>query len=192
VQISWECTPRYQSAGISNLLQPAQSEVVSGQLSTYLASWVDAVCLYILLCACYKWAVLSQLSSLLMLCYTSSILLLYKFSIDNILWVVLLLLHKFKVSINFSVFCYSKPILRHIFPKNIFKVMTYYHFWKLWSYALCFQSGSNMEKWKNAFYKCILDLNFESISTSVFSIFSKKIKITSLLYRLHAVSVIFL
>ncbi len=39
VQISWECTPLYLSTGISNLLQPAQAEVVLGQLSTYLASW---------------------------------------------------------------------------------------------------------------------------------------------------------
>jgi hypothetical protein len=41
VQISWECTPPYPSTGISNLLQPAQTEVVLGQLSTYLASWDD-------------------------------------------------------------------------------------------------------------------------------------------------------
>ncbi len=34
-----ECTPPYLSTGISNLFQPAQAEVVSGQLSTYLASW---------------------------------------------------------------------------------------------------------------------------------------------------------
>jgi hypothetical protein len=39
VQISWECTPSYLSTGISNLLQPAQTEVVLGQRSTYLASW---------------------------------------------------------------------------------------------------------------------------------------------------------
>jgi hypothetical protein len=39
VQISRECTPPYLSTGISNLLQPAQAEVVLGQLSTYLASW---------------------------------------------------------------------------------------------------------------------------------------------------------
>ncbi len=39
VQISWECTPPYLSTGISNLLQPAQAEVVLGQRSTYLASW---------------------------------------------------------------------------------------------------------------------------------------------------------
>jgi hypothetical protein len=39
VQISWECTPPYLSIGISNLLQPAQEEVVLGQPSTYLASW---------------------------------------------------------------------------------------------------------------------------------------------------------
>jgi hypothetical protein len=37
--ISRECTPAYLSTGISNLLQPAQTEVVLGQLSTYLASW---------------------------------------------------------------------------------------------------------------------------------------------------------
>jgi hypothetical protein len=39
VQISRECTPAYLSSGISNLLQPAQAEVVLGQLSRYLASW---------------------------------------------------------------------------------------------------------------------------------------------------------
>jgi hypothetical protein len=38
---SSECTPSYQSTGISNLLQPAQAEVVLGQLSTHLASWVS-------------------------------------------------------------------------------------------------------------------------------------------------------
>jgi hypothetical protein len=40
VQISWEYTPPDLSTGISNLLQPAQAEVVVGQLSMYLASWV--------------------------------------------------------------------------------------------------------------------------------------------------------
>ncbi len=39
VQSSRECTLSYLSTGISNLLQPAQAEVVLGQLSTYLASW---------------------------------------------------------------------------------------------------------------------------------------------------------
>jgi hypothetical protein len=39
VQISWECTPPYLSTEISNLLQPAQAEVVLGQCSMYLASW---------------------------------------------------------------------------------------------------------------------------------------------------------
>jgi hypothetical protein len=39
VQSSKECTPPYLSTGISNLLQPAQAEVVLGQLSMYLASW---------------------------------------------------------------------------------------------------------------------------------------------------------
>jgi hypothetical protein len=39
LQISWECTPPYLSIGISNLLQPAQAEVVLGHPSTYLASW---------------------------------------------------------------------------------------------------------------------------------------------------------
>jgi hypothetical protein len=39
VQIIRECTPPYLSTGISNLLQPAQAEVVFGQHSTYLASW---------------------------------------------------------------------------------------------------------------------------------------------------------
>jgi hypothetical protein len=33
-------TPLDLSTGISNLLQPAQAEVVLGQLSTYLASWI--------------------------------------------------------------------------------------------------------------------------------------------------------
>ncbi len=41
VQITWECTPPYLSTGISNLLQPAQVEVVLGQPSTYLASWLQ-------------------------------------------------------------------------------------------------------------------------------------------------------
>jgi hypothetical protein len=40
VQISRECTPPYLSTGISNLLQSAQAEVVLGQLSRYLASWI--------------------------------------------------------------------------------------------------------------------------------------------------------
>ncbi len=40
VQVNWECTPPYLSTGISNLLQPAQAEVVLGQRFTYLASWV--------------------------------------------------------------------------------------------------------------------------------------------------------
>jgi hypothetical protein len=40
VQSSRECTPPYLSTGISNLLQPAHAEVVLGQLSMYLASWV--------------------------------------------------------------------------------------------------------------------------------------------------------
>jgi hypothetical protein len=39
VQISRECTLPYLSTGLSNLLQPAQAEVVLGQRSTYLASW---------------------------------------------------------------------------------------------------------------------------------------------------------
>jgi hypothetical protein len=41
VQISRECTTPYLSTRISNLLQPAQAEVVLGQLSTYLASWMQ-------------------------------------------------------------------------------------------------------------------------------------------------------
>jgi hypothetical protein len=41
VQISRECTPSDLSTGISNLFQPAQAEVVLGQRSTYLASWVQ-------------------------------------------------------------------------------------------------------------------------------------------------------
>jgi hypothetical protein len=43
VQISMECTPPFLSTGISNLLQPAQPEVMLGQLSTYLTSWVPAL-----------------------------------------------------------------------------------------------------------------------------------------------------
>ncbi len=41
MQISRECTPPYLSTGISNLLQPAQAEVVQSQPFTYLASWVE-------------------------------------------------------------------------------------------------------------------------------------------------------
>jgi hypothetical protein len=41
VQSSRECTPSDLSTGISNLLQPAQAEVVLGQLSSYLASWIN-------------------------------------------------------------------------------------------------------------------------------------------------------
>ncbi len=40
MQISRECTPPYLSTGISNLLHPADAEVVLGQLSMNLASWV--------------------------------------------------------------------------------------------------------------------------------------------------------
>jgi hypothetical protein len=47
VQISWECTPPYLFTGISNLLQPAQAEVLLGQRSTYLASWVKTVLILI-------------------------------------------------------------------------------------------------------------------------------------------------
>jgi hypothetical protein len=36
---SRECAPSELSTGISNLLQPAQAEVVLGQFSTCLASW---------------------------------------------------------------------------------------------------------------------------------------------------------
>jgi hypothetical protein len=43
VHCSREYTPPCLSTGISNLLQPAQAEVVSGQLSTNLASWGIAV-----------------------------------------------------------------------------------------------------------------------------------------------------
>jgi hypothetical protein len=39
VQSSRECTPSDLSTGISNLLQPAQAEVMLGQPSKYLASW---------------------------------------------------------------------------------------------------------------------------------------------------------
>jgi hypothetical protein len=54
VQISRERTPPDLSTRISNLLQPAQAEVVLGQLSRYLASWTTtaqcsaAVRLYVL------------------------------------------------------------------------------------------------------------------------------------------------
>jgi hypothetical protein len=41
---SRECTPPYLSTGISNLLQPAQAEVVLGHISTYLASWLLTTC----------------------------------------------------------------------------------------------------------------------------------------------------
>ncbi len=45
VQISRECTLPYLSTGISNLLQPAQAEVMLGQRSMYLASWLtDPAC----------------------------------------------------------------------------------------------------------------------------------------------------
>jgi hypothetical protein len=44
VQCSRECTLPNLSTGISNLLQPAQAEVVLGQRSTYLASWGGACC----------------------------------------------------------------------------------------------------------------------------------------------------
>jgi hypothetical protein len=47
VQCSRECTLPYLSTGISNLLQPAQAEVVLGQRSTYLASWVMTMGLYV-------------------------------------------------------------------------------------------------------------------------------------------------
>jgi hypothetical protein len=40
VQSSRECTPPYLSTGISNLLQPAQVEVVLSQHSSHLVSWV--------------------------------------------------------------------------------------------------------------------------------------------------------
>jgi hypothetical protein len=40
VQISRECTPPHLSTGISNLLQPAQAEVVLGHLSRSLTSWL--------------------------------------------------------------------------------------------------------------------------------------------------------
>ncbi len=40
---SRECTPPYLSTRISNLLQPAQAEVVLGHSSMYLASWVQTV-----------------------------------------------------------------------------------------------------------------------------------------------------
>ncbi len=43
VEISRECTSPYLSTGISNLLQPAQTEVVLGQRSTYLASWAKTL-----------------------------------------------------------------------------------------------------------------------------------------------------
>jgi hypothetical protein len=46
VQISRECTPPYRLTGISNLLKPAQAEVVLGQRSTYLASWSGTIASY--------------------------------------------------------------------------------------------------------------------------------------------------
>jgi hypothetical protein len=52
VQISRECTPPYLSTGISNLLQPAQAEVVLGQHSMYLASWVVAHNYLLMYCTC--------------------------------------------------------------------------------------------------------------------------------------------
>jgi hypothetical protein len=45
---SRECTPPYLSTGKSNLLQPAQAEVVLGQLSMYLASCVTTLVVKIL------------------------------------------------------------------------------------------------------------------------------------------------
>ncbi len=44
MQISRGCTPPYLFTGISNLLQPAQAEVVLGQRSMYLASWSRKDC----------------------------------------------------------------------------------------------------------------------------------------------------
>ncbi len=41
MQCSREFTPSDLSTGISKLLQPAQAEVVLGQLSMYLSSWVE-------------------------------------------------------------------------------------------------------------------------------------------------------
>jgi hypothetical protein len=46
VQISRECTPPYLSTGISILFQPAQAEVVLGQLSRYLVSWFEPFKIY--------------------------------------------------------------------------------------------------------------------------------------------------
>jgi hypothetical protein len=43
VQIIRECTPSYLSTGISNLLQPAQAEVVLGQLSMSSASLAESL-----------------------------------------------------------------------------------------------------------------------------------------------------
>jgi hypothetical protein len=71
VQISRECTPPYLSTGISNLLQPAQAEVVLGQLSAYLAFWVVT---YTLCCTveCSHTGSSLQLVGLLSPCLSSS------------------------------------------------------------------------------------------------------------------------
>jgi hypothetical protein len=57
VQSSRECTPSDLSTAISNLLQPAQAEVVLGQLSMYLVSWGEDMDIYLYVhltvpCAC--------------------------------------------------------------------------------------------------------------------------------------------
>jgi hypothetical protein len=51
VQISRGCTPPYLFTGLSNLLQPAEAEVVLGQRSMYLASWVCPICSQPLSCS---------------------------------------------------------------------------------------------------------------------------------------------
>jgi hypothetical protein len=60
VQISRESIPPDLSAGISNLLQPAQAEVLLGQLSAYLASLGETdqwqKCLLFLMMFSLEWA----------------------------------------------------------------------------------------------------------------------------------------
>jgi hypothetical protein len=48
VQSSREYTTSYLSTGISNLLQPAQAEVVLGHPSTYLAYWVRVKTIFLI------------------------------------------------------------------------------------------------------------------------------------------------
>jgi hypothetical protein len=63
-QISEECTPPSLSTRISNLLQPAQAEVVLGQLSMYLASLVQPVATCVKNSVCDLWSTLIIVSRL--------------------------------------------------------------------------------------------------------------------------------